>query len=76
MEALDEGKPEEAAKEIDDARQMILSSPAAASSTGAGILGDQASKLESFRKTLKDSDAQKAKKSIQYENYKVQKQIE
>ncbi len=76
MEALDEGKPEEAAKEIDDARQMILSSPAAGSSAGAGILGDQASKLDSFQKTLKDSDAKKAKKSIQYENYKVQKQIE
>jgi len=74
MEALDEGKPEEAAKEIDDARQMILSSPAAGSSAGASMLGEQASKLDSFQNTLKDSDARKAKKAIQYENYKTQKQ--
>ncbi|MBF8247394.1 MAG: hypothetical protein HW374_194, partial [Bacteroidetes bacterium] len=68
------GKPEEAAKEIDDARQMILSSPAAGSSAGASMLGEQASKLDSFQNTLKDSDARKAKKAIQYENYKTQKQ--
>ena len=75
MEALDAGNHEEAAKEIDDAKQMILSSPAATSGAGAAILGEQAGRLDMYQNTLKDSvnDARRAKKAIQYENYRTQK---
>jgi len=75
MEALDHGSGEEASRELDEAKRMILSSPAAASGAGGGILGKQADRLDMYQDVLKDSvgDARKAKKAIQYENYKTQK---
>ncbi|MBI4429910.1 MAG: VWA domain-containing protein [Ignavibacteriales bacterium] len=75
MEALDAGNNEEAAREIGEARQIILSSPAAASGAGAAILGEQAGKLRMYQNSLKDSlhDTRRAKKAIQFDNYKTQK---
>jgi Ca-activated chloride channel family protein len=76
MKALDDGRAEEAKRELSSARMMLMSSPAAAAQgAGASAIQEQASRLDSFNETLnsKDSDARKAKKSIQYENYRVQK---
>jgi Ca-activated chloride channel family protein len=79
MQALDEGRAEEAQQVLHEARGTLSASPAA-SSMGAGgaALREQAARLDSFNQLLKDStgDARKAKKSIQYDNYKIQKSRE
>jgi len=75
LRALDEGRRDEAAKELKAAQVVVQSSPAL-SSAGAGgaILGLQKSKLEGYQNLLKDSaDVRQVKKSIQFENYKTQK---
>jgi Ca-activated chloride channel family protein len=74
LKALDEGKTEEAQTQLHEAAQVLSASPAAASGAGGALIQNQAVRLESFQKLLKDSsDARKAKKSIQYENYRTQK---
>ncbi len=76
MQALDAGKPEEAAQFLHAAQGAISASPAmSAAGAGGAALRDQAAKLGSFEQMLKDStgDTRKAKKSIQYENYRTQK---
>ena len=76
MKALDEGRGDEAKAELSSARQMLMSSPAAsASGAGSIMIQEQATRLDSFNGTLndKETDARKAKKAIQYENYRVQK---
>lgn len=75
LRALDEGRREEAAKELQAAQAVVQSSPASLSAgAGGAILGEQKSKLESYQNLLKDSaDARRAKKAIQFENYKTQK---
>lgn len=75
MKALDDGKNEEAAGLLRQAQHTLSASPAA-SSMGAGgaEIRLQTDKLDSYEKLLKDSsDSRKAKKSIQYENYRTQK---
>lgn len=74
MKALDEGRAAEAAQDLEMAKGALSASPASSSGAGGAMLRDQAAKLESFGKLLKDtSDARKAKKSIQYDNYRTQK---
>ncbi len=76
MKALDEGREEDAAKELSDARSVIIASPAAASVGAAGkAIREQEAKLEEYSDTLRQNrdDVNKAKKSIQYDNYKTQK---
>jgi Ca-activated chloride channel family protein len=75
LRALDEGRHEDAARELKSAQAAIMASPAALSSgAGASLLNEQKGRLESYQQLLKDStDDRKAKKSIQYENYQVQK---
>jgi Ca-activated chloride channel homolog len=75
LRALDEGRHDEAAREIKSAQDAIMASPAVGS-TGAGgsLLNAQKGKLEQYQQLLKDStDDRRAKKSIQFENYKTQK---
>jgi len=75
LKALDEGRKDEAARELKAAESAVMLSPAA-SSKGAGgeMLGDQRARLESFQNLLRDTvDLRKAKKAIQFENYQVQK---
>lgn len=76
MKDLDDGKAEEAAEKLQEARQALSSSPAAATSGagGAAVRGQEAI-LDSFKSMVKDSaqDARRAKKAIQYQNYKTQK---
>ena len=75
MKALDEGKDAEAAGFLQQAQEALHSSPAA-SSMGAGgaEIRQQAAKLNSYERLLKDStgDGRKTKKSIQYDNYRTQ----
>jgi hypothetical protein len=75
LRALDEGRREDAAKELKSAQAAVMASPAAsAAGAGASLLMDQKGRLESYQQLLKDStDDRKAKKSIQFENYKTQK---
>jgi Ca-activated chloride channel family protein len=74
MEMLDEGKGEDAERALSEAKEILLSSPAA-SAAGAGMhISNQADQIGSFQSLLKDStDTRKAKKSIQYQNYRTQK---
>jgi Ca-activated chloride channel family protein len=75
MQAVDEGRVEDAAAELDQARQILMASPAAsAAGAASGELKQQATRLETFQQLLKDSsDTRRAKKAIQYENYRTQK---
>ncbi len=75
LRALDEGRREDAARELMDARSTIAASPAAsAGGIGTSLLIEQRGRIESFQQLLKHStDDRRAKKSIQFENYKTQK---
>jgi Ca-activated chloride channel family protein len=75
LKALDEGRKDDAAKELKAAESAVMTSPAALSKgAGGAMLGDQRARLESFQNLLRDSvDLRKAKKSIQFENYQTQK---
>ncbi len=74
MKAMDEGKKDQAAEMIRQAQQCLSASPAASYSGAGGTqIRAQSDRLDSYEKLLKgESDARKAKKSIQYENYKTQ----
>lgn len=77
MQALDEGRHEEAEQVLNEAKQLLSASPAASmAGEGASAISVQTSRLESYAKTLKNTgnDARVAKKSIQYDNYRTQKQ--
>lgn len=73
LKALDEGRKDDAAKELKAAESAVMLSPAAFSKgAGGAMLGDQRARLESFQNLLRDSvDFGKAKKAIQFENYQV-----
>jgi Ca-activated chloride channel family protein len=75
LKALDEGRKDDAAKELKAAESAVMTSPAAFSKgAGGAMLGDQRARLEGFQNLLRDSaNSRKAKKAIQFENYQVQK---
>jgi Ca-activated chloride channel family protein len=75
MEALDNGNAEDALQELENAGGFLKASPAAESPQAGAAIKDQIGRLESFRKALQDSsgDHRRAKKSIQYDNYRTQK---
>ncbi len=75
LKALDEGRKEEAMQRIDAARQNVAASPAAVGSgASAEMLRDQESRLKTYNDRVKDADEKKAKKEVQYDNYRTQKQ--
>lgn len=77
LQALDEGKQEEAAQELATAKQTLNASPAVTNASGAGAasIREQQEKLGSYQDMLSgQADVRKAKKAIQYENYRTQKQ--
>ena len=77
MKALDEGRPEEAANEMNEAKELLCSSPAASmSGEGAASINAQVSRLERYSATMKDKkgDTRVVKKTIQYDNYRTQRQ--
>ena len=76
MQALDEGKGDVAEKELAAAHAALAASPAASAEATGGAVRAQEARLESYREQLKDSGAPagKAKKSIQYQNYRTQRE--
>ena len=79
MEALDAGREEDAAKELNEAKLMLQSSPALMnSSIAAPAMQEQIGNLEKYSNDLKDerADKRKVKKSMQYDNYRTQKKKE
>ena len=76
LKALDEGREDDAAKELSAARAALQASPAV-SQAGAGAASEmraQESRLESYDSLLKDkNNAARAKKAIQFDNYRNQK---
>jgi Ca-activated chloride channel homolog len=77
MRALDEGRRDEAVAQLAAAEATIAASPAAVQGGSVGsMMKDQATKLNSYIQLFEDkkADVRKVKKSVQYENYKDQKQ--
>lgn len=75
LESFDRGDRDAAVKALEEAQNVLMASPAAASAGAGEMLKEQRERLEGFRRTLKNDeiDARKAKKSVQYENYRLQK---
>jgi Ca-activated chloride channel homolog len=76
MESLDKGDKDGASQALSGAAATLSASPAAATGGAAGAaIRDQVERLRGYTDTLKSDreDARKAKKSIQYENYRQQK---
>ncbi|MCK5573872.1 MAG: VWA domain-containing protein, partial [Bacteroidetes bacterium] len=73
MEALDAGRDIEAAEVLRDARRRLGASPAASGEgVGAEEIKEQQVRLKRYEAELK-KEKDKAKKSIQYDNYRTQK---
>ena len=67
-------RTEEGKAMLNSARTAIMASPAASAQGAASdAMQEQAARLESFNKAIDKKDSRKAKKEIQYENYRVQK---
>lgn len=75
MKELDEGRQGEAEKQLKEAALFLSASPAAQSGAGKAMILQQQKQLETYQKTLQDSSENlgRAKKAIQYENYRTQK---
>ncbi|NUN71309.1 MAG: hypothetical protein HUU02_16545, partial [Bacteroidetes bacterium] len=75
MQAMDNGDRAAAEQQLMEAKEVIASSPAAtAGSTTTSAMRDQLGRIESYERTAKEeTDTRRAKKSIQYDNYKVRK---
>lgn len=77
IKALDEGNRDEARQELNDAKAALQSSPAMLESAAAApMIKEQIKQLESYSDSVRDasSDLRRVKKSIQYQNYRTQKQ--
>lgn len=74
MEAMDNGDQAAAEMHLNEAKDMMSASPAVSASGASGeSVRSQLGKIESYQKSAKEDDSRKAKKSIQYENYKTRK---
>jgi Ca-activated chloride channel family protein len=75
MKALDEGDAAAAEQHLEEAKDVIAASPAATSAGASGeAVRSQLGRIESYKKSAKEDDARRAKKAIQFDNYKTQKQ--
>jgi len=77
MEALDAGNSEQATQTLTSARRDLAASPAVSQSgAAAGAIMAQEARLKSYADSLsrEGKDKRQVKKSIQYDNYQVQKQ--
>jgi Ca-activated chloride channel homolog len=76
MADLDAGKHEEAQQELARASQVLQASPAACVAGSGAVILNQAKKLTEYGETVNGAkgDLRKAKKDIQYDNYKTQRQ--
>jgi Ca-activated chloride channel family protein len=75
MEALDRGDKDGAAQMLSTAGNTLMASPAAASVQGGAAIQEQIQRLRGYADTLQADakDEGRAKKAIQYENYRQQK---
>lgn len=74
MQAMDNGDQDAAEMHLNEAKDMMGASPAASAAGASGeAVRSQLGRIESYQKTAKEEDARKAKKSIQYDNYKTRK---
>ncbi len=75
MNALDQGKGDVAQEELAAARRVLQASPAAGGALTGAAIKEQDAKLGAYQQRLKDEPAAlpKAKKSIQYDNYRTQR---
>ncbi len=76
MKDLDAGRQGEAEKQLKEAASFLSASPAASQSgAGKAMILQQQQQLESYEKTLQDSSENlgRAKKTIQYKNYRTLK---
>lgn len=75
MEAMDKGHTDDAEQRLVEAQTLLKSSPALSASGASGDrLREQINRTASYRQTMNDAgDLRKAKKSIQFDNYKTQK---
>jgi Ca-activated chloride channel homolog len=77
LKAIDRGNKDEAIGRLQRMQRALAASPAAAAGGVAALMiGEQEKKIKAYADTLRDSSANvnRAKKAIQYENYRVQKQ--
>jgi Ca-activated chloride channel family protein len=77
MKALDAGRRDEARQELNEATAVLESSGAMSlSAVAAPMIGVQLRQLKSYSDSVKDetSDLRRVKKSMQYQNYKTQRQ--
>lgn len=74
MQALDAGDKDKAEMQLQEANAFISASPAASAAGASGeSIRSQIGKIESYQKSAKEDDMNRAKKSIQYDNYKTRK---
>ena len=77
MRALDEGRRDDARRELNQAKAALGGSEAASmSAVAAPMIQEQLRQLESYSDSVKDekSDLRRVKKSVQYQNYRTQRQ--
>jgi Ca-activated chloride channel homolog len=76
MKAMDEGKGEVAAAELTAAASALAASPAMNQPGAGNELTSQVSRLRQYEKEMgdKSKDARAVKKSIQFDNYRAQRQ--
>lgn len=77
LHSLDAGERGQAAVQIEEAKAALATSPAMTNSTaGAPLLQERIRELDAYRNRITDdsSDGREAKKTIQYDNYRKQKQ--
>ncbi len=74
LQVLDKGENDQAEAALVRAEESLSASPAA---SAAGAAGDavraQIQRLKAYKDTVSTGDSRKAKKSIQYQNYQVQR---
>jgi Ca-activated chloride channel homolog len=74
LKALDEGKREEAEQHIQEAQLFLSTAPTESTQSGAGAaIHQQKERLEEYGRILKENEKERAKKMIQYDNYKGRK---
>ena len=74
MQAMDNGDQAAAEMHLNEAKDLMSASPAASAAGASGeSVRSQLGKIESYQKSAKEDDSRKAKKTIQYENYKTRK---
>jgi len=75
LRSIDAGRRDEAANELQAARGLLFSSPAAAKSVEArALVAPQMEKLKEFEEAARnDSLGSRLKKSMQYENYRTRR---